>query len=228
MPQSPDPWREREREREREKNEKREKQRERERKSALRLESAVYIFCRDLKVAVYPSSPLPCSLSLSPSLPLSHSVRSLPLALPLSSGSGQISPTVVSAVLCGGVFMLEPGLPSGSLHLSKHPPGRCAVFPASHSLSPSLPLSLSLSIALPFSPSLSFCCSVPLSVCTMEECREKESERERSGRRRGREREREMKKRGLGVGGVERRGGFFHMDTFRLASSISCSVSFWA
>lgn len=57
----------------------------------------------------------------------------------LSGGWGQVSPTVVSAGLCGCMFILEPGLPSGSLHLSKHPSGRCSVFPASHGL----PLSFS-------------------------------------------------------------------------------------
>lgn len=64
----------------------------------------------------------------------SDRVPILPLSLSLSGGWGQVSPTVVSAGLCGCVFILEPGLPSGSLHLSKHPSGRCSVFPASHGL----------------------------------------------------------------------------------------------
>lgn len=58
--------------------------------------------------------------------------HSFPLSFALSGSSGQISPTLMDAGLCGCVFMLEPGLPSGSLHLSKHPPGRCSVFPVSH------------------------------------------------------------------------------------------------
>lgn len=93
--------------------------------------SCVYsIFCGALKVDMYPSSPA--------------SPHPLPRSLPPPSASatpcvsGQISPTVGSAGLCGGLFILERGLPSGSLHLSKHPPGRCSVFPASHSL-PLLP-----------------------------------------------------------------------------------------
>lgn len=49
-----------------------------------------------------------------------------PALAPLASAtlcvSGQISLTVGSAGLCGGLFILEHGLPSGSLHLSKHPP----------------------------------------------------------------------------------------------------------
>lgn len=45
-----------------------------------------------------------------------------PLAGTSRTVSGQISPTVGSAGLCGGLFILERGLPSGSLHLSKHPP----------------------------------------------------------------------------------------------------------
>lgn len=58
--------------------------------------------------------------------------HSFTLSFSLSGSSGQISPTLMDAGLCGCVFMLEPGLPSGSLHLSKHPPGRCSVFPVSH------------------------------------------------------------------------------------------------
>lgn len=65
----------------------------------------------------------------TPSLPPSFAL----LASTTPCVSGQISPTVGSAGLCGGLFILERGLPSGSLHLSKHPPGRCSVFPASHS-----------------------------------------------------------------------------------------------
>lgn len=87
-------------------------------------ESAVYIFSGDLKVAVYPSS-----------LASHHP----PLLRSTVSVSGQISPTVGSAGLCGGLFILERGLPSGSLHLSKHPPGRCSVFPASHCTPPPPP-----------------------------------------------------------------------------------------
>lgn len=101
------------------------------RKWVQRPASAVYIFCRDLKVAVYPSSPAshhPLLHSLPPSSAL--------LASATPCVSGQISPTVGSAGLCGGLFILERGLPSGSLHLSKHPPGHCSVFPASHSLRP--------------------------------------------------------------------------------------------
>lgn len=45
-----------------------------------------------------------------------------PLASATLCVSGQISLTVGSAGLCGGLFILEHGLPSGSLHLSKHPP----------------------------------------------------------------------------------------------------------
>lgn len=104
------------------------------RKWAQRPDSAVYIFCGDLKVAVYPSSPAshhPLPRSLPPSFAL--------LASATPCVSGQISPTVGSAGLCGGLFILERGLPSGSLHLSKHPPGRCSVFPALHSLPPPPP-----------------------------------------------------------------------------------------
>lgn len=60
-----------------------------------------------------PSSPPPLA-PLSPSL--------APLASATLCVSGQISLTVGSAGLCGGLFILERGLPSGSLHLSKHPP----------------------------------------------------------------------------------------------------------
>lgn len=45
-----------------------------------------------------------------------------PLASATLCVSGQSSLTVGSAGLCGGLFILERGLPSGSLHLSKHPP----------------------------------------------------------------------------------------------------------
>lgn len=98
-------------------------------------DSAVYIFGGDLKVVVYPSSPAshhPLPRSLPPS--------SAPLASATPCVLGQISPTVESAGLCGGLFILERGLPSGSLHLSKHPPGRCSVFPALHSLTSPTPL----------------------------------------------------------------------------------------
>lgn len=79
----------------------------------------MYIFSRDLKVAMYPSSTrLP---TLLPYLPRLHLPSAL-LASTTRSVSGQISPTVGSAGLCGGLFILERGLPSGSLHLSKHPP----------------------------------------------------------------------------------------------------------
>lgn len=92
------------------------------RKWVQRPDSAVYIFSRDLKVAMYPSSPAshycppprPSSLLPPPSFAL--------LASATPAVSGQISPTVGSAGLCGGLFILERGLPSGSLHLSKHPP----------------------------------------------------------------------------------------------------------
>lgn len=57
----------------------------------------------------HPSSPAPTS-SLAP------------LASATLCVSGQSSLTVGSAGLCGGLFILERGLPSGSLHLSKHPP----------------------------------------------------------------------------------------------------------
>lgn len=66
-----------------------------------------------------PHHPLPHSLPSSFSL----------LASTALCVSGQISPTVGSAGLCGGLFILERGLPSGSLHLSKHPPGRCSCVP---------------------------------------------------------------------------------------------------
>lgn len=72
---------------------------------------------------------LPFLPPLTPSFPPSFVL----LASTTPCVSGQISPTVGSAGLCGGLFILERGLPSGSLHLSKHPPGRCSVFPASHS-----------------------------------------------------------------------------------------------
>lgn len=75
---------------------------------------------------------LPCLPPPAPSFPPSSAL----LASATPCVSGQISPTVGSAGLCGGLFILERGLPSGSLHLSKHPPGRCSVFPASHSLRP--------------------------------------------------------------------------------------------
>lgn len=76
---------------------------------------------------------LPCLPPPTPSFPPSFAL----LASATPCVSGQISPTVGSAGLCGGLFILERGLPSGSLHLSKHPPGRCSVFPALHSLPPS-------------------------------------------------------------------------------------------
>lgn len=87
-------------------------------------------------VPILPCLPPPTH-SLFPSFPPSFAL----LASATPCVSGQISPTVGSAGLCGGLFILERGLPSGSLHLSKHPPGRCSVFPASHSLpaSPSPP-----------------------------------------------------------------------------------------
>lgn len=108
--------------------------RERGRKWVPSPDSAVYIFCGGiLKVAVYPSSPLPPTTHSL--IPPSHCWPAAPCI------SRQISPTVGSAGLCGGLFILERGLPSGSLHLSKHPPGRCSVFPASHSL-PAAPLHL--------------------------------------------------------------------------------------
>lgn len=75
---------------------------------------------------------LPCLPPPTPSFPPSFAL----LASATPCVSGQISPTVGSAGLCGGLFILERGLPSGSLHLSKHPPGRCSVFPALHSLPP--------------------------------------------------------------------------------------------
>lgn len=75
---------------------------------------------------------LPFLPPLTPSFPPSFAV----LAGTAPCVSGQISPTVGSAGLCGGLFILERGLPSGSLHLSKHPPGRCSLFPASHSSPP--------------------------------------------------------------------------------------------
>ena len=108
----------------------------RERKWVQRPDSAVYIFCGDLKVAVYPSSLASHLPPQNPSFPPSFAL----LASATPCVSGQISPTVGSAGLCGGLFILERGLPSGSLHLSKHPPGRCSVFPASHSPPPLLHL----------------------------------------------------------------------------------------
>lgn len=78
---------------------------------------------------------LPCLPPPTPSFPPSFAL----LASATPCVSGQISPTVGSAGLCGGLFILERGLPSGSLHLSKHPPGRCSVFPALHSLPPPPP-----------------------------------------------------------------------------------------
>lgn len=66
---------------------------------------------------------------LSPSLAL--------LASATLCVSGQISLTVGSAGLCGGLFILEHGLPSGSLHLSKHPPRPLLCVPGlAQSLSP--------------------------------------------------------------------------------------------
>lgn len=59
---------------------------------------------------MHPSSPAPPPSSLAP------------LASATLCVSGQSSLTVGSAGLCGGLFILERGLPSGSLHLSKHPP----------------------------------------------------------------------------------------------------------
>lgn len=86
----------------------------------------------------YPSPP--------PSPPPPHHHHSLALlASATLCVSGQISLTVGSAGLCGGLFILERGLPSGSLHLSKHPPRPLLCVPGlaqpspPPSLSPSLP-----------------------------------------------------------------------------------------
>lgn len=68
---------------------------------------------RKKKAAVHIPPP-PTPTPLAPSLAL--------LASATLCVSGQISLTVGSAGLCGGLFILERGLPSGSLHLSKHPP----------------------------------------------------------------------------------------------------------
>jgi len=142
------------------------------RKWVQRPDSAVYIFCGNLKVAMYPSSPAshhPDPYSLPPSFAL--------LASTTPCVSGQISPTVGSAGLCGGLFILERGLPSGSLHLSKHPPGRCSVFPALHSLCPS---SSSSSITrliptwltwLSLTPSFCFITPSPLTSFIISICR---------------------------------------------------------
>lgn len=53
--------------------------------------------------------------------------------------SGQSSLTVGSAGLCGGLFILERGLPSGSLHLSKHPPRPLLCVPGLTQPPPSTP-----------------------------------------------------------------------------------------
>lgn len=102
-------------------------------------------------MAMYPSS---TRLPLLPSALLASTTRTV---------SGQISPTVGSAGLCGGLFILERGLPSGSLHLSKHPPAAalcsrpCTEPPtSSSSLPPSLPRSLLLRLLLLHPPRLLF------------------------------------------------------------------------
>lgn len=64
---------------------------------------------------------LPCLPLLPPSLPLFFSSLLCTVGQ-RHSDRLRISPTVGSAGLCGGLFILERGLPSGSLHLSKHPP----------------------------------------------------------------------------------------------------------
>lgn len=61
--------------------------------------------------------PIPPPSALTPLAPSLALLASATLCV-----SGQISLTVGSAGLCGGLFILERGLPSGSLHLSKHPP----------------------------------------------------------------------------------------------------------
>lgn len=87
------------------------------RKWVQRPDSAVYIFSGDLKVAMYPSSPASHYSPLPP--PFSSLLCTVGQR---HSDRLRISPTVGSAGLCGGLFILERGLPSGSLHLSKHPP----------------------------------------------------------------------------------------------------------
>lgn len=94
-----------------------------------------------IQLCIYSAGSESGRVPILPLPPATHSLT-LPSFTLLASAtpcvSGQISPTVGSAGLCGGLFILERGLPSGSLHLSKHPSGRCSVFPASHTLHPLL------------------------------------------------------------------------------------------
>lgn len=89
---------------------------------AQRPDSAVCTFSgvqKKKQTCTYPSSP---THPPPPPPPAPLSPSSAPLASATLCVSGQISLTVGSAGLCGGLFILERGLPSGSLHLSKHPP----------------------------------------------------------------------------------------------------------